>query len=64
MFMGHCCVPCRAWILLSQLRTALQAQNIQQTYQMDVLNGLPLPFTVSPKLESEVWTGKTIFLVQ
>ncbi|EIE19700.1 glutamine cyclotransferase [Coccomyxa subellipsoidea C-169] len=30
----------KAWILMSQLRTALQAQNIQQTYPMDVLNGI------------------------
>ncbi|CAL8471356.1 g10898 [Coccomyxa elongata] len=30
----------KAWIQLAQLRTALKAQNIQQTYPMDVLNGI------------------------
>jgi hypothetical protein len=32
---------CRGWILLQSLRTQLQAQNIQQSTQMDVLNGAP-----------------------
>ena len=35
---------CRGWITLTSLTDNLKAQNIAQTYPMDVLNGAKHPF--------------------
>ena len=37
LILGGCI--CRGWIVMSSLTNNLKAQNIAQTYPMDVLNG-------------------------
>ena len=44
---------CRGWITLTSLTDNLKAQNIAQTYPMDVLNGAKHPFF--PKQDSCLW---------